>query len=125
MLTTSATALKNPGVEAKTPQLVSRMPQGYTVANQNFNRKAIPYMHGALTPPREIIAGNNANVGAARGVLPCQAAYNAGPRVLRVPPQSSASSMVCPVGAFRNQKLGIYSQFPVLKSLPPPVSNYR
>ena len=60
---------------------------------------------------------------AVRGVLPCEPAYNTF-RVLRRPPVKNTNSYQVQTGFARDQRVGGLSQFPVLKTLPTPRSNY-
>ena len=60
---------------------------------------------------------------AIRGVHVCQPAYNS-IRVLRRPPVKNTNSYQVQTGFARDQRVGGLSQFPVLKELPTPRSNY-
>ncbi len=66
------------------------------------------------------IMSNNLSV---RGVLPCEPAYNS-IRVLRAPPVVNTNGYQVQTGFARDQRVGGMSQFPVLKTLPTPRSNY-
>lgn len=60
---------------------------------------------------------------AIRGVHVCQPAYNS-IKVLRRPPVKNTNSYQIQTGFARDQRVGGLSQFPVLKELPIPRSNY-
>ena len=60
---------------------------------------------------------------AVRGVHVCEPAYNTF-RVLRRPPVKNTNSYQVQTGFARDQRVGGLSQFPVLKTLPTPRSNY-
>jgi hypothetical protein len=63
------------------------------------------------------------NLGAVRGIHPCQPCYNH-IRVLRKPPIKSTNSYQVPTGFCRDQRTGLASQFPVLSTLPTPRRNF-
>lgn len=124
METTAKIGMKNPQVSAEFVQV--RPPFGIGTQGTRFLNKEIPlYMHGVVTPPAFPAGGLVTNIGAVRGVLPCQAAPGSRIQVLRRPPVPSTNGMQVPVGNFRGQRVGIMSQFPILQTLPIPRTNYN
>ena len=125
METTQRNGMRNPNVDPSQIQLVSKLPVGLPTQNRFMNRKVPLYMHGVLKPPAYPAGGLVSNIAAVRGVLPCQEAPFSRIKLFRRPPVSSQNGMQVPTGAFRGQNVGIMTQFPILKTLPTPVTNYR
>ena len=92
--------------------------------NQNHNKSTLGklYYQGIDSHPLDLNVMTN--LGAVRGVMPCQPAYNT-IRVLRRPPVKATNAWQVPSGFARDQRTGAATQFPVLKELPTPRGNYN
>ena len=124
METTQKNGMRNPQISAKAIQVTTPFGIG-SQGTRLMNKKVPLYKHGVLVPPPFPAGGLVSNIGAVRGVLPCQAAPGVRIQVLRRPPISSTNGMQVPVGAFRNERVGIMTQFPILNTLPTPRTNYN
>jgi len=94
---------------------------GFT--NRLYNKSTLGklYYQGIDTHPLDLNVMTN--LGAVRGVMPCQPAYNT-IRVLRRPPVKATNAWQVPTGFARDQRTGAMTQFPVLKELPTPRGNF-
>ncbi len=91
--------------------------------NRNHNKSTLGklYYQGVDSAPLDL--NIMTNLGAVRGVLPCEPAYNT-IRVLRRPPVKATNAWQVPTGFARDQRTGGATQGPVLKELPVARGNF-
>ena len=91
--------------------------------NQNHNKSTLGklYYQGIDSAPLDL--NIMTNLGAVRGVLPCEPCYNH-IKVLRRPPVKATNAWQVPTGFARDQRTGAATQGPVLKELPANLGNY-
>tara|TARA_R110000823_G_scaffold16712_2_gene53370 strand:+ start:184 stop:579 length:396 start_codon:yes stop_codon:yes gene_type:complete len=91
--------------------------------NRNHNKSTLGklYYQGIDSAPLDL--NLMTNLGAVRGVLPCEPCYNH-IRVLRRPPIKATNAWQVPTGFARDQRTGAATQGPILKELPVSRGNF-
>lgn len=123
METTSKIGLRNPLVEKEAVRVVAPVPH-YGETFRTYNRKFPFYMHGAVESTPWPAGGLVSNLAAVRGVLPNKPAPFSTYKGLRVPNVSVMNGYQVGVGAFTGQRVGLFTQGPVLKPQNEPVTGY-